>query len=47
MVPLSLAGRLVCRMGLEQLRPALRVALRKLPPPVARRLATWSNSGKS
>jgi CelD/BcsL family acetyltransferase involved in cellulose biosynthesis len=47
MVPLSLAGRLICRMGLQQLRPALRVALRKLPPPVARRLAAWSNSGKS
>jgi len=47
MMPLSLMGRLVCRMGLEHVRPALRVAMRKLPPPVTRRLASWSNTGKS
>jgi CelD/BcsL family acetyltransferase involved in cellulose biosynthesis len=46
MLPLSWRGRLVCRLGLRHLRPALRAAVRNLPEPVTRRLAAWSNTGK-
>lgn len=47
MVPLSLKGRLICHVGLQKLRPALRTAIKTLPPAVARRLVAWSTTGKS
>lgn len=47
MVPLSLKGRLICHVGLQKLRPALRTAVKTLPPSVTRRLVAWSNTGKS
>ena len=46
MVPLSLKGRIACHIGLEKLRPALKTAVKNLPPSVARRLVAWSNAGK-
>jgi CelD/BcsL family acetyltransferase involved in cellulose biosynthesis len=46
-LPLSLKGRLLARLGLRHLRPALRAALRRLPPPVTRRIASWSGAGKN
>lgn len=47
MLPLSLKGRLLGHLGLRHLRPALRAALRSLPPPVTRRIASWSGAGKN
>lgn len=46
-LPLSWKGRLVVESGLTHWRPMLKRALRRLPPPLTRRLAAWSNSGKS
>lgn len=46
-LPLSWKGRLVVESGLANWRPLLKRALRRLPPPLTRRLAAWSNSGKS
>lgn len=45
-LPLSLKGRLACRLGLQNLRPTLKAALKRLPAPVARRLAAWTSGGK-
>lgn len=46
-LPLSWKGRLVVASGLQNWRPLLKGALRRLPQPLTRRLAAWSNSGKS
>jgi CelD/BcsL family acetyltransferase involved in cellulose biosynthesis len=40
-LPLSLAGRIVCGIGVQRLRPALKAAVKRLPPPLARPLAAW------
>lgn len=40
-LPLSLTGRVVCGLGLQRLRPALKTAVKRLPPPLARPLAAW------
>jgi CelD/BcsL family acetyltransferase involved in cellulose biosynthesis len=45
-LPLSLKGRLVCGLGLQRLRPALKTALKRLPAPLARRIAAWAPGGK-
>lgn len=45
-MPLSLKGRLVCGVGLQRLRPTLKTALRRLPAPVARRIAAWTAGAK-
>jgi CelD/BcsL family acetyltransferase involved in cellulose biosynthesis len=46
-LPLSWRGRLLVESGLAHWRPLLKRALRRLPPPLTRRLAAWSNSGKA
>jgi CelD/BcsL family acetyltransferase involved in cellulose biosynthesis len=46
-LPLSWKGRLVVETGLAHWRLLLKRALRRLPPPLTRRLAAWSNTGKS
>jgi CelD/BcsL family acetyltransferase involved in cellulose biosynthesis len=40
-LPLSLAGRIVCGLGLQRLRPALKAAVKWLPPTLTRPLAAW------
>lgn len=40
-LPLSLTGRVVCGLGLQRLRPALKTAVKRLPPPLTRPLAAW------
>lgn len=46
MVPLSLKGRLACRLGLQNLRPVLKAALARLPPKLAKRLLAWARGGE-
>lgn len=45
-LPLSLKGRLACGLGLQHLRPLLKTGLKRLPPPLARRVAGWTTGGK-
>jgi CelD/BcsL family acetyltransferase involved in cellulose biosynthesis len=45
-LPLSWRGRLAVASGLQNWRPLLKRTLRRLPAPLTRRLAAWSNSGK-
>jgi CelD/BcsL family acetyltransferase involved in cellulose biosynthesis len=40
-LPLSLKGRLLCRLGLQRLRPTLKSAVKRLPAPATRLLAAW------
>jgi len=47
LLPLSLAGRLICGLGLRHLRPTLKTALRRMPPIVTRQIASWSGAGKN
>ncbi len=44
LLPLSLKGRLVCGLGIQHLRPALKSAAKRLPPGIARRVATWNRA---
>lgn len=39
LMPLSLAGRIACGVGVQRLRPALKAAVKRLPPPLRRPLA--------
>ncbi|RDJ20570.1 GNAT family N-acetyltransferase [Bosea caraganae] len=42
LLPLSLKGRLVCGLGIQHWRPALKSAAKRLPPGIARRVAAWN-----
>jgi CelD/BcsL family acetyltransferase involved in cellulose biosynthesis len=46
LLPLSLKGRLVCGLGIQHWRPALKSAAKRLPPSIARRVAAW-NKGEN
>lgn len=46
LLPLSLKGRLVCGLGIQHWRPALKSAAKRLPSGIARRVAAW-NKGDS
>lgn len=45
-LPLTLKGRLLCALGLQNLRPVLKAAAQHLPSGVARRIAVWSRGAK-
>lgn len=42
-LPLSKKGRLYCALRPWRIRPAVKAILGRLPAPIARRLATWTN----
>lgn len=44
LLPLSLKGRLVCGLGIQHWRPALKRAAKRLPPGLARRVAAWNRN---
>lgn len=44
LLPLSLKGRLVCGLGIQHWRPALKSAAKRLPPGIARRVAAWNKT---
>lgn len=40
-LPLSIKGKIVCGLGVQRLRPALKTAIKRLPAPLTRPLAAW------